>query len=211
MIETVEETRAAVHAAVAKEKNYGPFKMFVWRRQPDWIAVAHATSVESARVQILDEIGGGADPSTPIRLKAIEAIEETNPVIFYRDNAEFELTSSANLEEADLTIGDLRKQVKGLVEDLSEAKTELEDDDRLRGKLDKILTNTANALHGGPLENGLWSFHDLATIATAQRRALNAAYHALRSYQHGNDSKELAEEVADACEKVLNPGKSPKP
>ena len=35
--------------------------------------------------------------------------------------------------------------------------------------------------------------------------ALQAAIHALRSYQYGNSSDELAEEVADRCERALAP------
>lgn len=35
------------------------------------------------------------------------------------------------------------------------------------------------------------------------RQALIGALHALRSYQHGNASTELAEEIADACEAAL--------
>lgn len=33
--------------------------------------------------------------------------------------------------------------------------------------------------------------------------ALTGAFHALRSYQYGNSSIELAEEIADACEEAL--------
>jgi hypothetical protein len=35
-------------------------------------------------------------------------------------------------------------------------------------------------------------------------KAATAAVHALRSYQYGNDSTELAEEIADALEAALN-------
>jgi hypothetical protein len=34
------------------------------------------------------------------------------------------------------------------------------------------LRATADALHGGPLENGFWSHHDLAEMAEVQRAAL---------------------------------------
>ena len=33
-------------------------------------------------------------------------------------------------------------------------------------RLSNLLNDTANALHGGPKENGLWSFHDLPDLAT---------------------------------------------
>lgn len=36
------------------------------------------------------------------------------------------------------------------------------------------------------------------------QRLLTAAYHALRSYQYRNQSSELAEEVADQIEKVID-------
>jgi hypothetical protein len=35
--------------------------------------------------------------------------------------------------------------------------------------------------------------------------ALQAAIHALRSYQYGNGAPDLAEEVADRCERALAP------
>ena len=35
-------------------------------------------------------------------------------------------------------------------------------------------------------------------------QALTGAFHALRSYQFGNSSSELAEEIADACEEALS-------
>ena len=37
----------------------------------------------------------------------------------------------------------------------------------------------------------------------ATAKALNAAIHALRSYQHGNASPDLAEEIADHCAAIL--------
>lgn len=45
---------------------------------------------------------------------------------------------------------------------------------------------------------------------TKSREYLIAAMHALRSYQHGNSSPDLAEEIADAIEKYLkeNPSDS---
>jgi hypothetical protein len=43
---------------------------------------------------------------------------------------------------------------------------ELDDLRALNERLSNLLTATANALHGGPKENGLWSFHDLPELAT---------------------------------------------
>lgn len=43
---------------------------------------------------------------------------------------------------------------------------ELEDVEKLNVRLSRLLDATANALHGGHKENGLWSFHDLPKLAT---------------------------------------------
>jgi hypothetical protein len=42
---------------------------------------------------------------------------------------------------------------------------ELDDLQGLADRLGTLLDATANALHGGPKENGLWSFHDLPDLA----------------------------------------------
>jgi len=44
--------------------------------------------------------------------------------------------------------------------------------DQLREKLVDLLSGVALAVHGGPLENGLWSFHDLPELVAQQRKAL---------------------------------------
>jgi hypothetical protein len=44
--------------------------------------------------------------------------------------------------------------------------TELKDTECLCNRLSDLLEKTANALHGEPLENGYWSFHDLPELAT---------------------------------------------
>jgi hypothetical protein len=44
-------------------------------------------------------------------------------------------------------------------------KRDLAESDALRDKMTVILRNTADALHGGPLDDGYWSWHDLAEIA----------------------------------------------
>jgi hypothetical protein len=43
---------------------------------------------------------------------------------------------------------------------------ELDDLRALNERLSNLLNDIANALHGGPKENGLWSFHDLPDLAT---------------------------------------------
>jgi hypothetical protein len=47
---------------------------------------------------------------------------------------------------------------------------ELEENQQLRDRLSDLLNATANALHGGPKENGLWSFHDLPDLAAALKK-----------------------------------------
>jgi uncharacterized protein YicC (UPF0701 family) len=49
---------------------------------------------------------------------------------------------------------------------VNELKQELAEDEALRDRLSDLLNDIANALHGGPKENGLWSFHDLPELAT---------------------------------------------
>jgi hypothetical protein len=96
------------------------------------------------------------------------------------------------------------KRLAALDARLAQLEQEVTEDDQLRESLSDILKATANALHGGRLKNGSWSWHDLMTLAHGQRTALKAAAHALRSYQYGNDSPALAKECADHCEKLLN-------
>ena len=48
---------------------------------------------------------------------------------------------------------------------VNELKQELAEDEAIRERLSDLLHATANALHGGPKENGLWSYHDLPELA----------------------------------------------
>lgn len=91
-----------------------PYKMYVWRREPGWIVVAHAKSVAEARALALEESDGTGDESTPVRKEAYKFVEENNPEIFYRENAEFVLTDSGLLEEADGEVERLVGRVKSL-------------------------------------------------------------------------------------------------
>ena len=59
-----------------------------------------------------------------------------------------------------------------LREQLETAKAEVDDLDRMLSKQSDILRRTANALHGGPLENGYWSHHDLPELVEQLREAL---------------------------------------
>jgi AcrR family transcriptional regulator len=59
-------------------------------------------------------------------------------------------------------------QIAALTKQVEEAQ-ESDEEDALRERMSKILTDTANELHGGPYKNGLWSWHDLAELAKALR------------------------------------------
>lgn len=58
-----------------------------------------------------------------------------------------------------------QSRIRHLEEDLKE-------EEDLRERIGRILENTANALHGGPLENGWWSTHDLPELAETMRNQL---------------------------------------
>lgn len=62
---------------------------------------------------------------------------------------------------------------------------QVEEYDALHQTLSKILTNTANELHGGPLENGMWSWHDLAELAKALRESQKKAVAELAALRDG--------------------------
>jgi hypothetical protein len=53
---------------------------------------------------------------------------------------------------------------------LDELTTGLIEERRLRERLADILTRTADALHGGPLPDGWWSWHDLPKLVERLRR-----------------------------------------
>ncbi len=75
------------------------YKMYVWRMQPTFTAMAHARSVEEARRLVLEDSGSPGDESTPMRKLGIDFVMERNPEIFQREVAEFVLTDSAELQE----------------------------------------------------------------------------------------------------------------
>lgn len=66
-------------------------------------------------------------------------------------------------------------RTKGQAEAIEEMVIELTEIYTLNERLGDLLTQTANALHGGPLENGMWSFHDLPELATELRTKLELA------------------------------------
>lgn len=92
-------------------------KFFTWRNGPKWIAVAHAESVSKARERLLGEVGG-LDGSCVVRAKAREIIAAEAPEIWNGINAEFALTDSAELEEADAENTRLRAAKARLAEAL---------------------------------------------------------------------------------------------
>jgi hypothetical protein len=65
-------------------------------------------------------------------------------------------------------------------------KRDLAESDALRDKMTVILRNTADALHGGPLDDGYWSWHDLPELATQLRAKSD---HALDQLRVSEDSR----------------------
>jgi hypothetical protein len=54
------------------------------------------------------------------------------------------------------------------------------ENDALRDRMSVILRNTADALHGGPLDDGYWSWHDLPERATTLRSKVDLVTEQLR-------------------------------
>ena len=67
------------------------------------------------------------------------------------------------------------QHVQELVKTIKELREDLEEYDNLNKKMADLLTNTANALHGKPLENGLHSWHDLPELAEKLRKERDEA------------------------------------
>ena len=98
------------------------YKAYIWRDRLQYLVIAHAISVAHARDMAIEECRGSGDLSTPIRQQALKNVTENTPEIFYREVAEFVLTDSAELREAELQsfirgkiIKDLRKVMNGLI------------------------------------------------------------------------------------------------
>lgn len=72
-----------------------------------------------------------------------------------------------NGEEVHCATCSLQAEVERLRAEADEANELLE-------RMTSILHLTANALHGGPLENGWWSWHDLPELAERLRAAGDA-------------------------------------
>lgn len=93
-----------------------PHKMYVWRKQNEYLVVVHAKTVAEARALAIEESNGDGDDSTPVRVRALEAIRETNPEIHYRRNAEFVLCTNGELEEMNLLCAMQDKKIRELEE-----------------------------------------------------------------------------------------------
>ena len=104
--------RVVVRRAGAMSKEL--WKMYVWRKQPLYTVMVHAKSVSSARKLALEECSGSGDESTPVRRQAYIHVETCNPEIFYRDNAEFVLTDSAELQEMEAYCQVLAERIREL-------------------------------------------------------------------------------------------------
>ncbi len=97
-----------------EQKAVSPLKMYIWRGSRDYLVVAHAISLANARTLALEEANGEGDASTPVICRAIEAIRNHSPEIFYRENAEFVLTTSGEVEEQILYSETLSNKIKSL-------------------------------------------------------------------------------------------------
>lgn len=75
-------------------------KMYCWSTS-DFLCVVHAETVEEARALALREMGGKPDGSSQQMTNAWIEVNRQNPVIWAGRDAEFTLTDSAQLEEAD--------------------------------------------------------------------------------------------------------------
>lgn len=79
--------------------------------------------------------------------------------------------------------------------DERDLKTELAEEAALRDRMSQILRDTANALHGGPLGDGYWSWHDLADLATQLREDYENALIVNSELQYDNSNlRALVEE-----------------
>ena len=85
-------------------------KMFVWR-SGSFLAVAHAESIRQARQLVFDQLDNTRSGQCQERELASRIIHGTQPVIWHGKNAEFVLTDSGELREADAECERLRKEL----------------------------------------------------------------------------------------------------
>ena len=77
-----------------------------------------------------------------------------------------------------------RKEVAKLQAEITYLNADAEEVAQLQNRLSSILTRTAIALHGGPLEMGLWSWGDLPELAAALRTLIDPIALNLFDKQH---------------------------
>jgi hypothetical protein len=97
--------------------------------------------------------------------------------------------------------------IKSLRARIAELEQNAEEQSLVLGRLAKILTDTTNAFHDGPLENGLWSWHDLAERARLHRAALGGCLYAFRKLEQDENAKgplrDLCWKMSFMIERVL--------
>ena len=92
---------------------------------------------------------------------------------------------------------------------LARLEEEVDDLNRVLSKQSDILRRTANALHGGPLENGYWSHHDLPELVEQLREDLREATARVKSAMieadhHGRFMRQQADEIQQLRELLSN-------
>lgn len=73
----------------------------------------------------------------------------------------------------------------------AEALSELEGLDKLNARMSDILNRTAIALHGGPLEMGMWSWHDLPELAEALYKKANKGFHKTSDFKSDSPDRNI--------------------
>lgn len=85
---------------------------------------------------------------------------------------------------------------------MSELMQELKDTESLCNRLSTLLDETANSIHGGRKENGLWSFHDLPELAAKQNKRIADLENCIRELLKGGEHEGLC----DNDQGMLNEG-----
>lgn len=112
-----------------------------------------AWSLEGGNVKMADECRRAADEI--VRLRA--EVER---------KADYAERMDALAEERLIALNAAVAEVERLTVESEEWDADTE---RNVARMAGLLHDTANALHGGPLSGGMWSWHDLPAIATAER------------------------------------------
>ncbi len=99
-------------------------------------------------------------------------------------------------------------KVETLSNQIEQLQAELDDDDNLRSQMTIILHRVAVALHGEPLENGLWSWHDLPERAAAERALADQMAGALRAVKHDRPTAHTDKVWSVVCDALDDYGKA---